>query len=56
MPKQMAYTIWEMIQLLLILVRKLVAMQKELLVMEMVHKEQVLLMELVLMVDLITLR
>jgi hypothetical protein len=51
MPKRMSYTIWEMIRLLLVLIRKPVAMQKELLVMEMMHKEQVL-----LMVDLITLR
>jgi hypothetical protein len=56
MPRLLPYMIWEMIQLLLVLIRKTVAMQKELLVMEMMHKEQVLVMELLLMVDPSTLR
>jgi hypothetical protein len=56
MPRLLPYTIWEMIQLLLVLVRMPAVMQKELLVMEMMHKEQSLVMELLLMVDPSTLR
>jgi hypothetical protein len=56
MPRLLPYTIWEMIQLLLVLVRMPAVMQKELLVMEMMHKEQALVMELLLMVDPSTLR
>jgi hypothetical protein len=56
MPRLLPYTIWEMIQLLLVLVRMPTVMQKELLVMEMMHKEQALVMELLLMVDPSTLR
>jgi hypothetical protein len=51
MPRLLPYTIWVMIQLLLVLVSKAVAMHKDLLMMEMMHKEQVLVMELLLMVD-----
>jgi hypothetical protein len=56
MLRLLPYTMWEMIQLLLVLIRKPAAMHKELLVMEKMHKEQVLVMELLLMVDLSTLR
>jgi hypothetical protein len=56
MPRLLPYMIWVMIQLLLVLVRKAAAMHKELLVMEIMHKEQVMVMELLLMVDRSTLR
>jgi hypothetical protein len=56
MPRLLSYMIWEMIRLLLVLVSKPTTMHKELLVMEMMHKEQFSVMELMLMVDLSTLR
>jgi hypothetical protein len=45
-----------MIQLLLVLIKIPAAIQKELLVIEMMHKEQILVTELLLMVDRSTLR
>jgi hypothetical protein len=53
MPRLLSYMIWEMIRLLLVLVSKPTTMHTELLVMEMMHKEQVPVMELMLMVDLV---